>query len=254
MLGTAAVRGARKEVRCTERRRSASVQGAEKTRLALVQIKKPDIRQAILEGAFTSFSRNGYASTSIADIAAAANITASNVYVYFPSKLHILYDIYRPWLTDQLLKLQKSIRRLRSPRLRLRRIFIGLWSDIPAADHCFANALMEALALSSPGAGKVSDLLAWSEGFLTDLLRECLPEDRQQLTRDHILSHILWMAFDGFAMNKRVGDTRNIETLADYVTDLLLAGSVGAALAGVEAADARTNGGTRRSGARARGD
>ena len=81
----------------------------------MVQIKKPDIRQAILEGAFTSFSRNGYASTSIADIAAAANITASNVYVYFPSKLHILYDIYRPWLTDQLLKLQKSIRRLRSP-------------------------------------------------------------------------------------------------------------------------------------------
>jgi AcrR family transcriptional regulator len=225
-----------------------------KERLALVQTKKPDIRQAILEGAFTSFSRNGYASTSVADIAAAANITASNVYVYFPSKLHILYDIYRPWLTDQLLKLQKSIRRLRSPRLRLRRIFIGLWSDIPAADHCFANALMEALASSPPGAGKVSDLLAWSEGFLTDLLRECLPEDRQQLTHDHILSHILWMAFDGFAMNKRVGDTRDIEALADYVTDLLLAGSVSATLTGAEAADASTNGGTRRSGARARGE
>jgi AcrR family transcriptional regulator len=231
---------------------AAAVSAVCKERMALVQIKKPDIRQAILEGAFTSFSRNGYASTSVADIAAAANITASNVYVYFPSKLHILYDIYRPWLTDQLLKLQKSIRRLRSPRLRLRRIFIGLWSDIPAADHCFANALMEALASSPPGAGKVSDLLAWSEGFLTDLLRECLPEDRQQLTRDHILSHILWMAFDGFAMNTRVGDTRNIETLADYVTDLLLAGSVGATL--TEATDASTNGGTRRSGARARGE
>jgi len=217
--------------------------------LALVQIKKPDIKQAILEGAFTSFSRNGYAATSIADIAAAANITASNVYVYFPSKLHILYDIYRPWLTDQLLKLQKSIRRLRSPRLRMRRIFIGLWSDIPAADHCFANALMEALALSSPGAGKVSDLLSWSESFLTDLLRECLPEDRQRLTHDHVLSHILWMAFDGFAMNMRVGDTRNIETLADYMTDLLLGGSSGATLVD-EAADAGTSSGARRSGAR----
>ena len=100
----------------------------------------------------------------------------------------------------------------------------------------------------------MSDLLAWSEAFLTDLLRECLPEDRQQLTHDHILSHILWMAFDGFAMNKRVGDTRDIEALADYVTDLLLAGSVGMTLTGAEAADASAIGGTRRSGARARGE
>src|SRR5580658_3405434 len=91
---------------------AAAVRAICRERFALVQIKKPDIRQAILEGAFTSFSRNGYASTSIADIAAAANITSSNIYVYFPSKLHILYDIYRPWLTEQLLKLQKSIRRL----------------------------------------------------------------------------------------------------------------------------------------------
>src|SRR5260370_38238612 len=111
---------------------------------------------------------------------------------------------------------------------------------------------MEDLALSWTGAGNVCYLLAWSEGFLTDLLRECLPEDRQQLTHDHILSHILWMAFDGFAMNKRVGDTRNIEPLAAYVTDLLLAGSVGATLTGVEAADPGTTGGTRRSAARAR--
>jgi AcrR family transcriptional regulator len=219
--------------------------------LAVVQIKKPDIRQAILEGAFTSFSRNGYTATSIADIAAAANITASNVYVYFPSKLHILYDIYRPWLTEQLLKLQKSIRRLRSPRLRLRRIFIGLWSDIPAADHCFANALMEALALSPPGAGKVSDLLTWSERFLTGLLTECLPERRRHLTRDNSLSHILWMAFDGFAMNKRVGDTRDIETLADFVTDLLLGSSSDVTLEAVAATDSAVSGGTRRKGARA---
>ncbi|MFG5862441.1 hypothetical protein [Metapseudomonas sp. CR1201] len=37
-----------------------------------------------------------------------------------------------------------------------------------------------------------------------------------------MMAHILWMAFDGFVINQRIGDTRNVEHLADLLVVLLL--------------------------------
>ena len=102
------------------------------------------------------------------------------------------------------------------------RIFTGLWGDIPAADHSFANALIEALSSVPEGAGKSNDLLAHVESFLSNLLAEALPEERKALVSDHLLSHILWMAFDGFVIDQHIGDVRPIEDVADIMTSVLL--------------------------------
>ncbi len=191
------------------------------------QIKKTDKRDAILAAAFDLFSRKGYAETTMAEIARTANTTAANLYVYFPSKLVILYDIYNPWLGRQLEALSIAVTKFRSPRMRLRRIFIGIWSDIPAADHCFANALVEALAQAPKTTVKPSDLLRRSEEMLSALIRDTLPEHRRFMLDDGLFSHIAWMAFDGFAINHRLGDVRDIEAIADLITNLLLGAEVG---------------------------
>jgi AcrR family transcriptional regulator len=186
------------------------------------QVKKQGMREAIVEAAFHLFSQKGYTTTTMAEIARAANMTVANLYVYFDSKLMILYEIYRPWLGGQLDTLRQAVRRARSPRSKLKRIFMGIWDDIPKAEHSFANALIEALASAPQNMGKPTDLLATVETFLTEMILESLPPKRQALAKDGLLAHVIWMAFDGFVINQRIGDVRNISAVADLMTDLLL--------------------------------
>lgn len=188
----------------------------------MAQVKKSGMREAILESGFGLFARKGFTATTMADIARGAGMTVGNTYVYFDSKLAIFYAIYRPWLEKQLDSLAVSVRRLRSPREQVRRTLLGLWGDIPAADHCFANALIEALSAIPEGAGKQNDLLVQVEVFISDLLREVLPEERKALVAEDLLAHILWMAFDGFVINQHIGDVRPIDRVVDVFTDLLL--------------------------------
>ncbi|WP_370460903.1 TetR/AcrR family transcriptional regulator [Herbaspirillum sp. AP21] len=188
----------------------------------VAQIKKSGMREAILESAFDLFSRKGYTPTTMAEIARASNMTVANLYVYFDSKLAILYEIYQPWLEQQLQALAESVRKFRTPRSRLRRVFTGIWGDIPASDHSFANALIEALAVSPQGMTKPNTLLMDVETFLTALISESLPPERAHLVRNDLLAHVIWMAFDGFTINQHLGDVRDVSAIADIMTNLLL--------------------------------
>lgn len=189
------------------------------------QVKKQNVQDAIVEAARDSFARRGYVATTMAAVSREANTTVANLYSYFPSKLHILYAVYRPWIIEQLQTLAASVRRLPTPRAKIRRIFIGIWGDIPSADHCFANALIEALAVAPASLEKPNDLLQQCEALLEELLAESLPEGRRRLGRDGRLAHVAWMAFDGFAINRRIGDVRDLEAIADLVAELLLGDS-----------------------------
>ncbi len=179
------------------------------------------MREAILEAAFTQFRHKGYTATTMTSIAREAGMTVSNLYVYFDSKILILYEIYRPWLVEQLEQLKIAVARLRSPRAQLRRIIIGVWGDIPAADQSFANALIEALANAPRDQGKPNDLLKWSENELREMIQACLPAEKVHLLGEELLAHVIWMAFDGFVINRRIGDVRDIEKIADLMADLL---------------------------------
>ena len=188
----------------------------------MAQIKKAEVRQAIIESAFTLFKHKGYTATTMSAIAREAGMTVSNLYVYFDSKILILYEIYSPWLVEQVTRLRESVNKLRQPRARLKRILIGVWGDIPNADQSFANCMIEALASAPRNHGKPDDILLWSEQQLSEMLRQSLPEERHHLLHDDLYSHVLWMAFDGFVINQRIGDLRDIERIADLFVDMLL--------------------------------
>src|ERR1700744_2181140 len=112
----------------------------------MAQVKKTEVRDAILAAAFDLFCRKGYSATTMAEIARVAGTTVSNLYIYFDSKLTVLYEINTPWLLRQIHTLAEQVQKFRTPETRLRRIFLGIWRDIPQADHSFANAMIEALA------------------------------------------------------------------------------------------------------------
>lgn len=186
------------------------------------QVKKEGMREAILAAAFDLFCRKGYTATTMAELARSAGMTVANIYVYFDSKLLIFYEIYTPWLLSRVDVLKDSVRKFPTARTRLQRIFLGLWGDIPAADHSFVNAMIEALSTAPRDTLKPNNLLKQCEQAITELILESLPPDRAQLAQNNLLSHILWMAHDGFAINARIGDKRDLDAIAQLMTDLLL--------------------------------
>ena len=190
----------------------------------MVQVKKKEVRQAILDSAYDLFSERGYHSTTLQDIAEFAGVGVSSLYSYFPSKLHLLYAVFEPWYKDELTELERRVLRLKSPRDRLRAVLLGLWRDIPIANIGLANSHMEALASAEPAAKKPVPLLRWTEERLTRLLRGALPANGTQVDHD-ALSTLFIMAYDGFVINRRLNDLRDIERLSDAMCDVLLGAS-----------------------------
>ncbi len=57
--------------------------------------RKAERPQEILEAAFIEFSRNGYASTALDQIAERAGVTKGTIYVYFENKEHLFISMVR---------------------------------------------------------------------------------------------------------------------------------------------------------------
>lgn len=189
----------------------------------MAQVKKQEVRDALLEGAYRLFCRKGYSGTSMAEIAREAGVSASNIYVYFGSKLDVLYALYDPWLRHRLTTLEKELTRIENPRDRLRHLFTALWRDIPQEEDGFANNLMQALSTAGSDEGYSRDLLLWAEERVSAMIRTCLPPERAALVQRSYLAHVIFMAFDGFAMNTRLrGPSRRIQGVVDMMVDLLL--------------------------------
>jgi AcrR family transcriptional regulator len=186
-----------------------------------MQVKKKAVRQAILDSAYELFSDRGYHSTTLQDIAGFAGVGVSSLYSYFPSKLHLLYAVFEPWYKEEFTDLEKRVLGLKSPRDRLRAVLLGLWRDIPIANIGFANSHMEALASADPGERKPVPLLKWSEERLTKLLRRVLPANGARLDHDAHATLFI-MAYDGFVINRRLNDLRDIERLSDAMCDVML--------------------------------
>jgi AcrR family transcriptional regulator len=57
--------------------------------------RKAERPQEILEAAFAEFSRNGYAATTLDQIAERAGVTKGTIYVYFENKEHLFISMVR---------------------------------------------------------------------------------------------------------------------------------------------------------------
>ena len=186
----------------------------------VVQVKKKAVRQAILDSAHDLFSEHGYHATTLQEIAERAGVGVSSLYSYFPSKIHLLYAVVEPWQKDAFERLEKRVLKFKAPRERLRAILLGVWRDMPMENIGLANSLMEALASADPTQKKPSPLLKWTEDRLMTMLNTALPESGR--VDYEVLPNLFMMAYDGFVINRRLNDLRDIERLSDAMCDVIL--------------------------------
>ncbi len=186
------------------------------------QVKKEVVRDAILDAARALFVDNGYAATTMAEIARRAKMATSNIYVYFPSKLAVVYAVAEPWIRAHLAELERDLEPIRDPSGRVRRILISLFEELPSRDNGFANILMQAISLATASEYR-RDLLAWSEARIGALIAESLPPERRVSVRSDEVAHLVFMAFDGFALNhKFVGPVPPSRRVIDMLSELLV--------------------------------
>lgn len=189
-----------------------------------MQVKKSEVRDAILDGAFILFREQGYAATTQAQIAGHAGVAASSLYVYFDSKLDILFAVYRPWLMQRFDELEARMEKIATPRARLETLIYALWRDLPGEDNGFVNNLMQAISNLGPKDNYSRDLLDECESRISVMLRGCLPEDRAHLADGrNLFAHILFMAQDGFAISYKInGPSKRMDAMVAGMCDLLL--------------------------------
>lgn len=188
----------------------------------MVQVKKKVVRQAILDSAHDLFSEHGYHATTLQEIAERAGVGVSSLYSYFPSKIHLLYAVVEPWQKDAFERLEKRVLKFKAPRERLRAILLGVWRDMPMENIGLANSLMEALASADPTQKKPSPLLKWTEDKLMTMLNTALPESGAGRVDYDVLPNLFMMAYDGFVINRRLNDLRDIERLSEALCDIIL--------------------------------
>lgn len=195
----------------------------------MAQVKKSERRAAILESASKLFRDHGYLGCRMEQIAADAGTAVANLYVYFPSKLHLFYAVWSPLMEARMLKLAEDARSIGDARERLRFIFLTLWHDMPHEDNAFAKNLIEAIVTAPADVEKPHDILKWCEVFLNNLIQECLPPRRKFIAMDTMISFLSWMAFDGFVVNagKNEARSRDMNALAEHFADILFSGDYG---------------------------
>ena len=188
----------------------------------MAQIKKAEIRDAILKSALKLFKRKGYVATTTAQIASGAGVSEANRYVYFPSKFQILFELYEAWFRDRIDDLEGRLAREVAPRDRLRLLLIELWRDMPLHDNGFANNLMQALTTVARADGYRPDLLRWIENRIEAMILAAVPAARQARLVGGGLAHVLMMAQDGFVTNVHLNPSKpcsdeTIELFCDLI-------------------------------------
>ncbi len=188
----------------------------------MVQVKRETVRNAILDSARDLFSERGYHGTTLLDIAEIAGIGVSSLYSYFPSKIHLLYAVVEPWQKDAFARLEARVDALSRPRDKLRCMLLGIWRDMPTENIGLANSLMEALASADPAQKKPSSLLKWTEERLMDMLGTIMSSCSRRTINYALLPNLFMMAYDGFVINRRLNDLRDIENLVEAICDMML--------------------------------
>lgn len=182
----------------------------------MAQVKKAAVREAILAAALRLFRKQGYVDTTVNEIAAAAKTSRANIYVYFRSKFALFYAVFEPWLQQRLALLEREIASIADPRLRMRRILVALWREIPSDANGFANNLMQALSTAARDENYSPGLLHAVEQRVAAMIDGCLAAAQGARADSAALSHLSFMAFDGFAMHAHL---RTGEPCGDAVID-----------------------------------
>jgi len=173
----------------------------------MAQVKKPEVREAILLSAQHLFTEHGYLATTMATIARQSGVVAGNLYRYHRSKFELFFAVLRPWLDRQFDGLEARLSITPDPEARFRAILVFIWIELPRAENRFLRNLAEAVASRRPEDSYSRETLEATRMRIEGLLACCLPPGTN---RDDLadITHMMLMAHDGIVLDTGLADER----------------------------------------------
>ncbi|VVE76657.1 TetR/AcrR family transcriptional regulator [Pandoraea captiosa] len=187
------------------------------------QVKKEDIRLAILEASHALFMERGYVDTTMVQIAKRAGISHANIYSYFTAKLQVFFCVYEKWFKARISTLEAEVLAAHGAHERMRTLLNGLLVDTPRLDNGFSHNLVQALATVSPGDPYDPSLLQWFRERLSAMLAASAPSLARDSVRRARLIDMLVLTFDGCLVNYHVNPASlpDVAMLEEYVAAFL---------------------------------
>jgi AcrR family transcriptional regulator len=133
-------------------------------------------RREIVEVAAQLFKRNGYARTSLNDVAAELESDRATIYYYFANKKELLHEVVRD-VVVQTAKDAMVIRKSNDPPpVKLRKLLVALMGSYAANFPYQYVYIQEGLAVKSHGDGHLFKLGQQYERCLMDIIAEGLAD------------------------------------------------------------------------------
>lgn len=152
-----------------------------------------NIHDTIIRRAAAIFARQGYAATSIGDIAAACDCSKSRLYHYFDSKEMILLDMLRAHVDSLLEQCRQVLYASREPKERFLHM-VKLFLEIYADSRDKHVVLLTCLDVLPPEHRK--ELIA-KQRELIAYVRDALQQMRPDMAQNRVLAHVDTMLFFG---------------------------------------------------------
>jgi len=189
----------------------------------MARAKSEKMRESILLAAEHLFTEHGYIGTTVSQIAKTAGTAASNVYVYYPSKIEIAFAVFDPWLRQKIAELEAEVDAQDTPRGRLKCLVNGLYFGIAADASGRTLTLVQALAMAKKTDHYSPELLNWTEARILRMIQTALPDGDPATLR--ALAHVLMLCFDGVALRQNLHRDDNADAdAARSILTLLLEG------------------------------
>ncbi|QBC32525.1 MULTISPECIES: TetR/AcrR family transcriptional regulator [Pandoraea] len=187
------------------------------------QVKKEDIRLAILEASHALFLDKGYVETTMVQIAKRAGISHANIYSYFTAKLQVFFCVYETWFKARITLLEAEVMAAHGAHARMRTLLDGLLVKMPRLDNGFSHNLVQALATVRPGDPYDASLLRWFREHLSNMLAAAAPSLARDSVRRARLVEMLVLTFDGCLVNHHVNPASlpDAAMLEEYVVAFL---------------------------------
>ncbi len=191
-------------------------------------------RQAILESAFRLFSRRGYESTSLSDIARFANVTRGAIYWHFKDKGDILVEICEGFCGDKNgLSDLDFIKQAADPNepdpLGKLKMWLLRINDNDRVQF-FTSALFGLVGKIMSGAcgsdnvrERLSDLFNKQEAFVQQALENAVQKKQLPANLNVALAaEMIGVFFCGYVTFMRDGNAKNIQNNFNQVVDMIL--------------------------------
>jgi AcrR family transcriptional regulator len=138
--------------------------------------RKAERPQEIIEAAFTEFARNGYATTTLDQIAERAGVTKGTIYVYFENKEHLFISMVRELMKVALDTIEEMFERHTGSTADLLRAQFGFIYQHIVEDHR-KRAVMRMLIAEAPRFPALADR------YHEEILRPCMAQLFQAIER-----------------------------------------------------------------------